>query len=224
MVVIGEVLMASGDSSPLTPAQMALLATAFFGIVLVSVSARRRRRDRQQTPEAYLREHIRRVKEERVVVDEAEAVARRLEEFARQMHAQIQTHIARLEHACREADRRIAALGGKPVHPPVGQALDIVVADAAQVEGSPTIGAAPARTDPWESSYTAYRSSLASNAAASITSREALRRTVLELSNEGHDVRHIAAVVQRSLGEIELLLAAAKAGQTGSADTSSRTS
>lgn len=206
MRVCDAILLGAGGLSMFTPGQVALLGAAFLGIALMSASARRRRRDRQQTPEAYLREHVRRVKEERVVVNDAEAVARRLEQFAREMHAQIQTHIARLEGACRDADRRIAALGGQPVgtlpgnavcppignsvDPAIGQAFDVVVADASDVSPS-TVAAAPLTAPPG-------------------ATRDELRRTALRLSEEGHDVRHIAAAMKRSVGEVELLIAAAR--------------
>jgi hypothetical protein len=121
-------LMAAGAFSP---SQLSLLVLVLGVIALLLIVTRRRLRESQNSPRAYAREQIRRIRDERNVNHEVEDVMVELQDLSRQISAQIETRFAKLESVIRSADERIDRLtrllrqtDGQPT-------LDVTVADDA---------------------------------------------------------------------------------------------
>jgi len=103
-------ILAADSDGLISNSQMAILAFVIGATVLVMISTRRRIRDSQNTPRAYAREHLTRIKEERAVMGDVESVMLQLEQLAREMTGKIDTRFAKLEKSIRDADARIAEL------------------------------------------------------------------------------------------------------------------
>ncbi len=94
----------------MSASQMVTLVAVIGSCAILLISARRRVARYRGSPRAYAREQIRQIKEERKVSREVRDVMSQLEELARQMQAQIDTRVAKLEAVTRAADGRIATL------------------------------------------------------------------------------------------------------------------
>ena len=90
--------------------QMALLGLVVGATILVMISTRRRLRASQNTPRAYTRAHVSRLKEEKHVLNEVSSVMLQLDELSREITGQIDTRFAKLEKSIRDADARIETI------------------------------------------------------------------------------------------------------------------
>lgn len=185
-------LIAGASTSWITPAQTALLALGVLVAGAVALSSRRRARDRQNSPQAYVRERTRRIEEERRVAEDVEAVMLRLEQLAREVEAQVNEQLARLESATRAADERIRELQGSATtarsKAGLSPVIDITVDDliappAAAIAGAPAL----------------------------LERRETPAQSIARLAAGGKSARQIARELSKSLGEVELTLAVERA-------------
>jgi hypothetical protein len=100
-------LMAAGGFNS---SQLSLLVLVLGVIGLLLIMTRRRLRESQNSPRAYAREQIRRIRDERKVNHEVQDVMVELQQVSREVGAQIETRFAKLESAIRSADQRIDRL------------------------------------------------------------------------------------------------------------------
>ncbi len=170
----------------LSEGQLVLILVILVVSALMLVSTRRRLRESRNSPKAYAREQIARLRDEHAVVSDMEEVMARLEQVAREVQARIDTRFAKLESVIRDADQRtdrlerlIRRADGEPE-------IDITVDDAL----------APAPTQSPES------------AASADGARHA---AVYELADAGESPVEIAEQTGQSTGEIELILALRRA-------------
>ncbi len=193
MLTLNEWLLAGASTSWMTPAQTALLTLGLLIAGAVVISGRRRAKDRQNSPQAYVRERTRRIEEERRVAEDVEAVMIRLEQLAREVEAQVNEQLARLESATRAADERIRELNGsapsaRSKTTPSSPSIDITVDDPI---------APPAAARP--------------GAPRSVERRESPAQSIARLAAGGKSPRQIARELSKSLGEVELTLAVERA-------------
>jgi uncharacterized protein YifE (UPF0438 family) len=90
--------------------QITLLIVVLGVTAVMLITARRRMRDARNSPRAYAREQINRLKEQRRVQSEVGDVMVELEQLSRQISAQIETRFVKLEAVLRAADERIDTL------------------------------------------------------------------------------------------------------------------
>ncbi|MCC7294185.1 MAG: hypothetical protein IT449_19150 [Phycisphaerales bacterium] len=193
MMSLHEWLLGGASASWLSTAQTAILTLGLFVAGAVVISSRRRAKDRQNSPQACVRERTRRIEEEeRRVAEDVEAVMIRLEQLARKVEAQVNEQLARLESATHAADERIRALHESV--PPArsrtspSPSIDFTVDDAV---------ATPAAAGP--------------GTPAKVERRESLAQSVARLAARGKSPRQIARELSRSVGEVELALAVERA-------------
>jgi multidrug efflux pump subunit AcrB len=92
------------------PSQLSLMVLVLGVAALLLLLTRRRLRESQNSPQAYAREQIRRIRDERKVNHEVQDVMVELQQVSRQINAQLETRFAKLESAIRSADERIDRL------------------------------------------------------------------------------------------------------------------
>jgi len=146
-----EALNLAAADIPIAPQQLILLAGIVLIIVLLSINARRRRREMGPSPRDYVREHVARLRDQQAVKNDIETLMLQLEELARELNAQIDTRFAKLETAIRHADERIATLE-RLLRTPIGQpSVDVAVGDeqaAEPAEVCPTEPTPPTAPEP----------------------------------------------------------------------------
>ena len=158
-------------------------ALALLVIVLLSISIRRRARERMGPPTQKARERLQELAEQRGVRDDMEQLLAELQDLARKINAQIDTKFAKLEAAIADADRRIATLD-RLIHQQAGGGIDITVGDE-----TPS-GEGPSSTSP--------------PPAAQLNTAHA---RVYELADASKSAVEIAQATGRTPGEVELILA-----------------
>jgi hypothetical protein len=170
-------LLAGTGAAGLSHSQMALIAIVVAVSVMMIISARRRRLQDANSPRAYAREQITRLREEAEIKDNLEAVIVQVQDVTRQLNAQLDTKFCRLEQVIRDADARIAELDrlvrmteGRP-------ACDVTVDDRNRTP-----------------------------APAEAVGKSAYAR-VYALADAGYSPVDIAAQTGQGTGEIELILA-----------------
>jgi hypothetical protein len=179
-------LLASSDTSVITPSQLALIGLIVAITALMLISTRRKWRESQNSPRSYTRELYKRLKEEKSTISDVQEVMLELEQLARNIHGQIDTRFAKMEKAIHDADERIEQLsrliraaGGQP-------AIDVTVTDKTA-------------TDP-ASDGDANDSAVA----------EAPHADVFRLADAGMAPAEIAKELGSPIGEVELILALRK--------------
>lgn len=179
-------LLASSDTSVITPSQLALIGLIIAITALMLISTRRKWRESQNSPRSYTRELYKRLKEEKTTISDVQEVMLELEQLARNIHGQIDTRFAKLEKAIHDADERIEQLsrliraaGGQP-------AIDVTVTDK-----TPT-GPAP--------------DGHANDSAVA----EVPHADVFRLADAGMEPAEIAKELGSPIGEVELILALRK--------------
>jgi len=165
-------------STPLTNQQMVTILLIVAVSAMLLIRTRRRVREGRNSPQAYSREQLSRLRDEEAVVQDMEQTMVQLQEVSREIQAQIDTRFAKLECCIRDADQRIDRLErllrrceGQPT-------LDVTVGDG-QVAPTP---ASPGNEDP-------------------------VRQRVFALADAGTSPVDIAQQTGHSTGEIELILA-----------------
>lgn len=166
--------------------QIAVLAVVVVATVLMLLSTRRKIREAQNTPRAYARDQYRRLKEEKQAIGGAQEVMLEMEQLARHIHGQIDTRYAKLEALLRDADRKIAELKRLSATGDATRGLDVTIDGAAD--------------------ETAGESSEATTAPAA----DLLHAAVHRLADAGLAPSEIAAEQDRTIGEVELILALRK--------------
>ncbi len=170
----------------ISPRQMAVLAVIVVATVLTLLSVRRKVREAQNTPRAYARDQSRRLKEEKQAIGGAQEVMLEMEQLARHIHGQVDTRFAKLEALLRDADRKIADLKRLSATGDARRGLDVTV-------DGPT-------------DETAGESSETSTAHVA----DVLHAAVHRLADAGLAPSEIAAEQDRTIGEVELILALRK--------------
>ncbi len=176
------------------PADSVASAAGFFGdsqavalvgiivlIVFLMAAARRRRRlDDGNSPRAYAREQIARLRDERAVHRDMEELLKQLEQITRQTNAQLDAKFAKLDKLIRDADDRAAKLERlvrRAEGPAAMQTLDVTLDDDPRAPREPS----PAANTRHQSVYA--------------------------LADAGRTPVEIAQEVGQTTGEIELILA-----------------
>jgi len=170
-----------GLSAGLSNGQMVLIVGILGITALMIISTRRRLREARNSPKAYAREQIARLRDEHAVVQDMEEVMVHLEEFARGVQGRIDTRFAKLEAVIRDADERIDRLERLVRHADGAPALDVTIDGQ-----SPDADNAPIQED------------------------DLRQRSIYEWADEGQTPLQIAEQTGQSLGEIELILALRK--------------
>lgn len=158
--------------------QVALLAVVAVLTALTLLAGARRRRDGGPSPKAYAREQVARIKEERAVQAEVTDVMLQLEQLAKEVNAQLDTKFVKLERVIADADDRIARLERLLRQATGSPTIDTTVDDSGDVHGRVA--------DP---------------------NRDSWRERALQLHHEGRSASQIARLLDRSVGEVELLVA-----------------
>ncbi len=157
-----------------------------LGIVIVTFtmlrSVRKKLREPRNEPHAYTKELYQRIKEEKSAAKEVNTVMLELEQLARHINGQIDTRFAKLETAIRDADQRIDRLGRLLRETRGEQTLNYTVDD---------------RNVPKQPSPSSLEK----------TTVEPSHKHVIELSQKQYNTLEIAQKTDKTVGEVELILA-----------------
>ena len=168
----------------LTNDQITRILILLAGSGILLLLTRRRIRRSQNTPKTYAREQMTRLREERTLMSDIDELMAELETVSRQLQARLDTKFAKLEKIIRDADDRADRLEGLLRRTIEMPGLDRTVDDFTS----------PPHPDP--------------------TSPPDLQRAeVYRLADRGHSPRQIAEELERTIGEVELILALKKASQ-----------
>ena len=166
----------------LSHSQVLLLIVVLGVSATMVIAARRHRRRDANSPRAYAREQVARLREEAGVKDDLEALLVQVHDLTRQMNAQLDTKFYKLERAIRDADEHIHRLD-RLVRVAEGRSVCDVTIGA---EGDESPG--PPRD------HTA-------------DAAEHRHAQVYRLSDAGLSPMEIADQTNQTVGEIELILA-----------------
>ena len=163
--------------------QMLLIIVVLGVSATMIISARRRRSHQANSPRAYAREQLARLRDESAIREDLGALLVQVEEVTRQMNAQMDTKFRKLERVIRDADERAARLDrllraaeGRPI-------CDVTVGD----DHGETLNPPPEQ--------------------GSDGGREARGAQVYQLADAGHSPVEIAEQTGQRTGEVELILA-----------------
>ncbi|MCP4251637.1 MAG: hypothetical protein GY778_31760 [bacterium] len=170
----------------LSDGQIVLILVILVITALMLVSTRRRLRESRNSPKAYAREQIARLRDEHAVVSDMEEVMARLEQVAREVQARIDTRFAKLESVIRDADQRIDRLERLIRRADGDPEVDITIDDTETAAPAPSPASAPSTDD-------------------------AQHAAVYDLADAGQSPVEIAEQTGQSTGEIELILALRRA-------------
>lgn len=169
----------------ITPSQISMMVVIAGLSALMLILTRRRVRRGQNSPRAYAREQIARLRQEREVQHQVQGVMVELNQLSRQINAQVDTRYAKLQAVIRHADERIDVLT-RLVHAADGTpTIDVTVGDEAN-----------APTPPAEE-------------------EDRARSHILALADAGRSAAEIARDVDKTPGEVELILALRQPPATG---------
>ncbi|MCP4590428.1 MAG: hypothetical protein GY842_06780 [bacterium] len=101
-------LIATAGQGGISNNQLLLIIVAVGVTVSMMVTARRRRSRDANSPRAYAREQLTRLREEAGIKDDLAAVLAQVQEVTRQFSAQLDTRFMKLERAIQDADTRLA--------------------------------------------------------------------------------------------------------------------
>jgi len=170
--------------------QIALILLIVGFSLLMMIVTRRRLREARNSPRAYVREQMSRLRDEEEVVQDVQEAMAQLEQIAREVQARIDTRFAKLEAVIRHADDRIARLERLLRDAPAPPSLDVTIDD--QVPAAPEEPAGQP---------------------------DARRRLIYTLADAGRTPLQIAEETGQSAGEIELILALRKTAAASTART-----
>lgn len=166
----------------LTNGQITLILVILSITALMMISTRRRLREARNSPKAYAREQIARLRDEQAVVQDMEEVMAQLEQFSRETQARVDNRFAKLEAVIRDADQRIDRLERLLRRADGEDPIDVTLDDASENTAD-----APCMAD------------------------DPRRRAIYALADAGRTPVQIAEETGQSTGEIELILALRKA-------------
>lgn len=158
--------------------QAAVLLVLITAIVLSLISIRRKYRERGPSPRAYAREQMNRLKEQKVIETDLNNILIHLQQFSREMNANLDAKVIRIERAMKDADARIEDLERLVRQSNGSPALDITVGDDAEPEIRQTR-----------------------------KKRASAHDQIHALADRGMSPSEIASKLSRSLGEVELVVA-----------------
>ncbi len=168
--------------------QAALLLILVTAIVMSLISLRRRQRESGPSPRAYAREQLNRLKEQKSIESDLNSILLHLQQFSREMNANLDAKLARIERALKDADHRVESLERLIAQSEGKPALDVTVGDSQASTSTPT---------------RRFRA----------TSHDQIHT----LADQGLNPRDIATQLGRSLGEVELVVAMHNARKSRSA-------
>lgn len=176
--------------SIISSGQLALISIIVVATTLMMISQRRRRQESGPSPRLYAREQLARLKEEKVVHSEIGEVMSHLEQLAREIDAQLDAKLMRMDRCIRDADDRINRLDRVTRNLKAGASLDVTV-DRDSAESLRPLTDDTDRGD---------------------------NERVFRLADTGKTAREIAGSIGRPIGEIDLILALRVAkGKAGTA-------
>jgi hypothetical protein len=162
--------------------QQIVLILVIVGVsALLLITTRRRIRQGQNSPKAYAREQISRMRSEQSLMEDFGELMAELEQFSRQMHARLDTKFAKLDAVVRDADQRIDRLE-RLLHRAQGEPTLDVTVDEPQAGATST----PTPED------------------------DPRRQAIFRLADAGLTPVQIAQETGQSVGEVELILALQK--------------
>jgi len=97
-------------AAPLANSQILLIIVIVGVSVTMMIAARRRRTQGANSPRAYVREQVSKLREGARVNGDLDALLAQAQEITRQMNAQLDTRFCKLERVIRDADERITRL------------------------------------------------------------------------------------------------------------------
>ncbi len=176
-------------SGSIPTSQFLMLAGAILALTFVMISTRRRIRATRADQGPSARETYRRLSQETETKRDLEAVMLELDQLSRQTMGRLDTKFAKLEAVIRDADERIATLTRLLRDPGNDPPLDLTVAD----EEPASVRKTPAEPN---------------------TSVEPRHAAVYQLADAGLSALDIARELDRTTGEIELILSLRRTRQT----------
>ena len=191
-----NVMLLAGPFSAMTGTQLGMLVLAIIFLTIVLISTGKRRRESRALTGLPARERYAELESRQSSRRDVEQATLELDKVARQVHAQIDTKLVRLEVLIRDADKRIAklsaAVGDRQRSPP----FEVTLAEETPVAGGDT---APEPSDERFAS-------------------------IYQWADKGLTARQIADKVGRVQGEVELILGLRKAGPGSTGTTYSAAS
>lgn len=182
---------ALGQASQISVPQIVMLVLAVAGLTIVMLSTRRRvRKSHRQSPTS-TRERFSQLQAQRETTRDLEQVMLELDQLSRQIHGRIDTKLARLEALMRDADGRIERLS------------ELIRA----AKGESTLEITPGSEDPHAVPPTPS------------DVEDERHEAIYRLADSGQSTAQIAKEVDKTTGEIELILALRRVRQEGSRST-----
>lgn len=186
----GMILLAL-EMSDLSPA--AKIAIPFLGVLLITISMMmgiRKKRRRSHT-QGTARDRVDELKQKHAVRGDLEELMVEIEQLAKRFGAQLDAKTIQMERLIDEADRKIAEL----------KQLDQARRDKPQTQ--------PAQPSPLKPQASPNPQPPTPNPQPP-SSDDALKRSVCDLADQGHDPVEIARRLDEHVGKIELILALRK--------------
>lgn len=183
------VILQTGLLASMTSTQLAMLVLAIIFLTLIMISTGRRIRESRALTGSPARQRYAELKDQQSSRRDVEQVLLELDRVARQVHAQIDTKLVRLEMLIRDADKRIAKLSALEQDTKDSSSFSVTLD-----EETPVTAPSDATTTTAERFESIYR-----------------------LADEGLGADQIAKRVGRLQGEIELILGLRNA-RTGTTD------
>lgn len=179
-----NVMLLAGPFSAMTGTQLGMLVLAIIFLTIVLISTGKRRRESRALTGRPARERYAELESRQSSRRDVEQATLELDKVARQVHAQIDTKLVRLEVLIRDADKRIAELSAA-----VGDRQRPSPFEVTLVEETP-VGGGETASEPSDERFA----------------------SIYELADKGLTVRQIAEKTDRVQGEVELILGLRKAG------------
>lgn len=174
-----------------------------LGVLLITMSMmmgiRKKRRYSQE--QGTSREKVDELKQRHKLRGDLEQLMIEVEQLAKRFGAQLDAKTMHLEQLLSEADRKIAEL--KQAEQVLQNAANMQQAMASSLEDKP---AAPAT----ESASSAGVETAPPTAPPVVNAEDALKQSVYDLAEQGHDPAEIARQLNEHVGKIELILALRK--------------
>lgn len=170
----------------------AILAVGLLFVIAAMFSLGRGRKRRAET-QTTARDHVERARQKQGVRDELEALMVDINRMAKDMGAQLDAKIVRIEQANREADERIARL--EALVQSTGSADSAAAASFAALSG------------PQPAEQQAAAAAVPADVQALQTEADPLTREVYTLADSGLGAVDIAQKLGEHVGKIELILA-----------------
>ncbi len=184
MPILSATISAPLAESFMSGKQAVVLLVLITAIALSLISIRRKHRERGPSPRAYAREQMNRLERQKTIESDLNDILMHLQQFSREMNANLDAKLIRIERAFKDADLRIEELERLVRRSKGSPALDVTVGDDHPLEPSPA--RRKSGPDP---------------------------EKIHALTDRGLVPKDIAVKLGRSLGEVELIVAMYNAGK-----------